>query len=268
MNEELRDWDQQIVADFGFDDTAAPNRRSRVAVGKRQALAETASLLNKPCVQVLYDIAKFFDTINLDLLLPWAEQHGFPVDLLVILSMMHLAPRSLRTQSCFADTVVALARSILMGCTSSTRLARGACYQVLPRTDPAMRDFPQHSTTGAHVDDVNHLCIGHSEAHVHDTTVDYGTDLLHNATRYGLDISAKTLVTSNRMGLARRVARSLRAVGVPLHGLASGRRPRRHCYGGRKTAHSLRLQATGEGATTGTAHEATSALNFPSCYPA
>ena len=80
---------------------------------------EQAVLRGKVVVQILWDVAKYFDSINIPVLIQRCEEIGFPFDQLALAMQNHRAPRVLQSGGCCADPIVATGVSILAGCTYS-----------------------------------------------------------------------------------------------------------------------------------------------------
>ena len=93
MKGDVRDWDKSQGLD---GDSALPGKSSVDELAWQHLLMEQAVLRGWSVVQLLWDVAKFFDCIDIPLLIQRAEEQGFPIDQLVLGMQMHRAPRVLR----------------------------------------------------------------------------------------------------------------------------------------------------------------------------
>ena len=88
----------------------------------RHLQMEQAVLRGKVVVQILWDVAKYFDSINIPLLIQGCEVINVPIDQFILAMQYHRAPPVLQTLGCCADPIDDTAISMLAGCTFSTSL--------------------------------------------------------------------------------------------------------------------------------------------------
>ena len=145
-----------LTNDWGVD-TAAPGMNSRLEARERQLELEIHSWLGTPFGQLLWDLKTFYDSIQIPVLIATAEDLGFPRDLLVVVCLLHLSPRALTHRDQAAEPILLVARSILAGCVSSTRLARAVLYPSLSAAAQDVDGAALGVKAGVHVDDVTQL---------------------------------------------------------------------------------------------------------------
>ena len=86
---EVRGWD----ADVGMEgDSALPGSSPHDAAARRRLLVEAHALVGDAVALVLWDIRKFFDSLDVEVLICRAEAAGFPLDQLVLGLQVHRAP--------------------------------------------------------------------------------------------------------------------------------------------------------------------------------
>ncbi len=93
MKQEVRELDVGVGM---AGDSALPGRSPLDETAWRHLLMEQACLRGKFVGQMLWDIAKFFDSLPVPLLISRAEALDFPSDQLVLGMQAHRAPRVLR----------------------------------------------------------------------------------------------------------------------------------------------------------------------------
>ena len=83
-------------------------------------MAEVSRVLGRPFTEALWDIETFYDGIEWPELAEAARATGFPLRVLAIVGQLHLGPRVLRIGQTAGLLVLAISRSTLAGCASST----------------------------------------------------------------------------------------------------------------------------------------------------
>ena len=81
----------------------------------RALIAEIAMRTGRHCAVILWDFAKFFDSVFLGLVVDGARSLHFPITDLVLGLHMHLADRRLQHSGCVAALITPF-RSLLAGC--------------------------------------------------------------------------------------------------------------------------------------------------------
>lgn len=105
-------------------DSAKAGSSALYAVEDRALETVVASMERKHVVVVLWDLVKFFDTIDIATLFGEAARVGFPSRQLLLSVIVHHGPRRLKLRRAVGESVGSLGRSIYAGCKRSTHLAR------------------------------------------------------------------------------------------------------------------------------------------------
>jgi len=108
-NEEL----EAFEADNAFANDSAKAGASAVIAAEDRALeAEIAHDEGYQTLTMLFDMKKFFDSLDVATLFRMAKRCGFPSKQLVLSMTVHHAPRLLKLGSALSDPIVKLGRSI------------------------------------------------------------------------------------------------------------------------------------------------------------
>ena len=107
------------------DDTAAPGKSALLAVILRRADVEAAKWRGRCDTQLLFDVAAFFDSVQIPTLAEMVKQEpDFPVDTAVLAMTLHRVCRRILSNGAVSEPVRHTGKSLLAGCSSSTSLAR------------------------------------------------------------------------------------------------------------------------------------------------
>ena len=85
---------------------------------------EVAATNGKEAAVLLWDVAHFYDGINVKRLTQDVVKFNFPLAVASLALQTHAGTRSLRVNSCFSKPIEQVGRGILAGCSSSTSFAR------------------------------------------------------------------------------------------------------------------------------------------------
>ena len=88
-------------------------------------------------VMLLWDIEKFFDSLDIYVLIQECTMQEFPPIQLALGIQAHMADRILKAQCTLSDRLDRFGRSILAGCTLSTSFSRAYLLPVEDNTGPA-----------------------------------------------------------------------------------------------------------------------------------
>jgi len=113
-------WESFMTAGY---DTAGKGKSALLAAAYRSIKAEVYSLTEDQVIGVFHDFAKFFDTIDIEILINKAIEADFPMLDLALTIMQHVAPRIIQCDS-FCGEAIIVNRSILAGCRHSVALTR------------------------------------------------------------------------------------------------------------------------------------------------
>ena len=117
-------------------------------------MLERASILGKTTVLVLWDVEKFFDSLQLDRTIQAAIDLDFPSEILVLGLQVHKAPRLIKACGTLASMIQTTDRSIIAGCTISTSLSRAYLRPALKHLSKVDGHW-----VAEHVDDVSQMTI-------------------------------------------------------------------------------------------------------------
>ena len=214
---DVRNWDERIGLP---GDSALPGRSPHEETAWRHLQMEQAVLRGKVVIHILWDVAKFFDSIDIPRLIRRCEELEFPLDQLALAMQVHRAPRVIQAGGCCANPIVATGVSILAGCTFSTSLSRGFLHD-----STAQGSIHTHeqatATTNQHVDDVSQLIIGDTASAAIHLAVRAGLSISTGFVKSGLTISAKSVINASSKDLACRAARALARAGQTVTAVTS-----------------------------------------------
>ena len=117
---QVRLWELEFVGEY---DTCKPGSSALIAALGRAARAEICFWIGKQVATILHDFAKFFDTINIPILIKEAKATGYPIVSLIMAMQQHLAPRIIKYYD-FVGKPVCVYNSIIAGCGQSVPLTR------------------------------------------------------------------------------------------------------------------------------------------------
>lgn len=158
----------------------------------------------------------FFDYLGVEHTADRALDLGKEPDALAIFVQLHMAPRILSVDGCLAEPMACVSRSILMGCSSSTRMARAFTHKGLEACRAEPNDQGVRVFTGSHVDDVSQQVLGKSLDATARTAIRAGRRFAWGVKKMKLKMSAKSRLLASSSQLATKVGKALRARGIPL----------------------------------------------------
>ena len=118
--EQVRDWEINNMDEF---DTCKPGRSALRAALGRGMQAELAHLLGEKTGGLFHDWEKFFDTININVLLSEALHTDYPPVHMAFAMQQHLAPRMIKLHN-FLGKPIEVCNSIIAGCRQSVPFTR------------------------------------------------------------------------------------------------------------------------------------------------
>jgi hypothetical protein len=197
-------------------DSAGPGKAAEATALKRQLLVEAAATQGHTVVQLLWDVEAFFDSMDIEKLVTFAQRWGMPPHASILELQQHLAPRALQIDGCFAPLIDKMGRSMLAGCTSSTRFARAflrdCILQAMSGTVKAV---------GMHVDDVAQLFADPSRSTAKESAIRQGATFATSLMKLGFTISPKSVVVSSCWETAKKVASAIHRMGIPMTAVVS-----------------------------------------------
>jgi hypothetical protein len=117
---DVRQWEIETMADF---DTCKPGSSALYAALGRALQAELANYAKEICGGLFHDWSKFFDTMNIAVLLIEALQTSYPPVHLAYAMQQHLAPRMIKLHN-FLGRPFEVWNSIIAGCLQSVPMTR------------------------------------------------------------------------------------------------------------------------------------------------
>ncbi len=151
-----RKWTEAVA---GYFDDAVPGSSAGAAAYERAVLDETAAALQVNVIEALWDLSKFYDSVDMGRLVVTALSWGYPPQILVMLITTYAAPRAMRIVVCLSAGVSPSA-SVITGCGEGCNMARAmvrGMLQVLNEANPAVQlrqyidDMPQKGWKGPQV---------------------------------------------------------------------------------------------------------------------
>ena len=214
--------DSDEVAQFSKDnafenDSAAAGASAVKAAEDRAMLTELAKVENKSSAVLLWDMQKFFDSLDVAVLFEAATELNFPLKQLILSMVVHHAPRRLKMGGVIGQAIVKLGRSILAGCKRSTDLAR---LYTLKMTTSLARN---HSNVllFQHVDDMSNLAVASTNRKLVEDVVSYAKEFKEWTDRLKLTISPKTMIVP-KTEITQQISRICVRMGIPMAVSASG----------------------------------------------
>ena len=104
-------------------DAASAGKSALDAALLRSVQAEVASLCGHEFAGVLWGFEKFFDTIDLHVMVKEAAEVGFPVSDMLMALQVHVGDRLLQRKRAFSESIAPV-KSILAGCIYSVAFTR------------------------------------------------------------------------------------------------------------------------------------------------
>ena len=117
---EVEDWEEDYTGEF---DTAGKGKSALLAAAYRSIEAEVYNYTEEQVIGVFHDMAKFFDTIDIPVLVSKAKELEVPVLDIMLTLHQHLAPMIIQCEG-FCGEPILITRSILAGCKHSVALTR------------------------------------------------------------------------------------------------------------------------------------------------
>ena len=200
---QLKEWNEATVPDWDF---ATKGRSAVFSATLRAWTNEVAKLAGVSALSILWDIEKFFDTINPKDVLREGIALKYPLRCLLLALSMHMSPRSLTIRGVSSNAMVA-SRSILPGCTHAGYFARLVMVKPVQRvirdaSDPSMR-------VSTFVDDVAQQMIGVAQR-VSRQSAKAAVSFCAGMASLKLKISSKTVVVASDNKLAQRIVEVIR----------------------------------------------------------
>ena len=194
------------------NDSAKAGASAAIAAEDRALEAELARADQQDTLTMLYDMKKFFDSLNVAKLFELANDCPFPSKQLVLSMIVHHAPRRLKLGKALSEPIVRMGRSILAGCKRSTPLAR---VYTLNMVKVLANTHSTFTSLYIHVDDISTLTKASSGKEMVKRATAFACDFAKFARDLKLDISDKTTVVPDNVH-TRQFAKNASQLGVPM----------------------------------------------------
>ena len=196
-SETILSWEEARV---GFWDDAVRGSSALRAAALRRLIAEVAGEHQEAFLFILWDAEKFYDNVDLGILLEAALRLGLPCREMVLCVDVLLAPREIRI-----GKVVGAAEAASNGLLAGMRRANFMARLLLFSTIETIHKAVPRAGPRSYVDDLTQLVTG--ERGDVAETASRGAWLLMLALRQlKVVVSAKTVIVGSDIGLARTVA--------------------------------------------------------------
>ena len=178
---EIRTWDAK---EGHFWDTALAGSSSLQGAVARALKVENACVRGAHVGHELWDMAKFYDSIDLTILCQELIKRNLPKPLMLTGFFVHAAPRILRVGKCFGPVIHSCGKSILAGCQLSCSFARGMLWELTAKLATADPEYP----CAQHLDDLSHVLVGETEGELKGKLVKAGKIVGEEVSRLKLNI--------------------------------------------------------------------------------
>ena len=191
----LMELDKEEVKEFEaanayVNDSASTGSSATHAAEERALAAELAQLEGLFSFMILWDMKKFFDSIDIATLIGEAARVGFPKLQLILSLVVHHAPRRLKMGTAIGKPILQLGRPTLAGCKRSTDLARVYTLRLvksLAEGHPCVQLYQ-------HVDDISNLVTASTSFELVAAAVRYAMHFKQLTDELLLNISNKSAV--------------------------------------------------------------------------
>ena len=144
----IREWD--LEHGHRYDSALAGSSSLRAAV-MRAVKIENAVAMDMHAGHLLWDMEKFYDSVDLIILAQELMNRSYPRELLILGILAHAAPRILKVGECFSERISRTGCSMVAGCQQAVSFARGLLWSMVHELCCAIPRCPAHE----HVDDLS-----------------------------------------------------------------------------------------------------------------
>ena len=174
---------------------------------------EVAVLSGIDVAKILWDMAKFYDNIDICKLIDFGLELDYDSRMLILGVMMHMAPRVLKAYDQYTQCEMPN-NGIIAGCTQSNIFARLLLYTVMA----AAMQRHDGQVLRSFVDDINQTMYGQDEdeTSLEDRMVVAATDVANELKSIGCVISDKSMALSNKTEIGKNIAKRLKLRRIPM----------------------------------------------------
>jgi hypothetical protein len=180
-------------------------------------LMEVSKAEAQPTSIVQWDLAGFYESIHLGILVPQCMKVGFPAWQLAMGTQAALFPRSLQLEGAIGDPIQWPTRSLVTGCILSNEFARALLHEALH----AMAYRIPHAPTDEFVDDLAQVVACHNDDQRRTTLLESARLLAHHTEKLQLVISTKSVIIPDDH-ISREVVAVLTKEGIPIRTTNTG----------------------------------------------
>ena len=183
----IREWDLEHGHRY---DSALAGCSSLQAAVLRALKIENGNAWDMHCALMAWDMEKFYDSIDFEILAEELIERDFPPELLVIGMLAHQAPIILKVGACISEPIVSTGNSIVAGCQASVSFARGLLWNLIDRLTHAIPGDLPHE----HVDDIAQPLVAPSSLALRSKVILAGTIVGKEVARLKIKLSPKSVV--------------------------------------------------------------------------
>lgn len=203
---------KQFESEQAYDKDSAKAGASTSRAAEDRALnRDLRAAQGKQTCTMLWDMANFFDTLDIRILIEEAEAAQYPMEELLLILTIHQAPRRLKIGKAVGTIIAALGRALLAGCKRAAQMARAytVCMVRKLAVENTQVDLYQH------VDGMTNLVRPEAQHLLAETAINYIMDFEQEARRLKMQTSDKsTIVPSN--ATTKKICRVANRKGIPL----------------------------------------------------
>jgi len=204
----VKDWEANVSADCKYD-TAKKGSNALDAALARNLLSEVAFWLKRAFGAAFNDYHKFFDTIDINILLEQALYSEYPTTSLSLAVQQHLAPRVIQVSG-FASKPVNITHSILAGCQQSVPLTRALLNKKMSQL---AKDHPK-APPNVFVDDTSMACSAPRWSTVQNTLAPCLIQFAKCVESLNLSLSPKAVLSVSHSKLGVSLQKELKEQGI------------------------------------------------------
>ncbi len=205
-NKSVKEWEQNNTQPY---DTATIGSSALTAALCRNLQMEVASLLGFHSAAIFDDYEKFFDTMDVPILIQEAAAVKYPLDTLSISMQQHLAPRVIQANG-FSSRPICVCRSILAGC----KFSKAKTQVYLQRRMVKLNAKHKSANFKLYVDDTSKIAFDMDMDRVIGTLVNASVDFGHMVRKLKLSLSPKAVLTASSFKLAKLLKKELATYGL------------------------------------------------------
>ena len=205
---------EAAISDSCPHDTAKKGNSALDAALGRNLLAEVAFWIGQVFGAALNDFHKFFDTIDVSVLMQEAIKCQYPPVDMALALQQHLAPRTIQVSG-YSSKLINITHSILAGCRQSVPLTRALLKGEMSRiAELHKRDMSYEEGLVAlpkvFVDDTSMACKATDPSQVQSSLVNVLLHFAKSVKRLNLSLSPKAMLSISHPSIAKTLQKELK----------------------------------------------------------